>query len=202
MGHLSSSVILVFLALATAMSFVGEGLSCPYCPAKLPSENALQWHVDQSGPCRVVRAMKAAEEAVAGGEAVVVEFDNLELPPPEGPFYDDTAELIIEDDEVPPETEEPEDPLGDDGGADGPGGSPREFDSALETALWMNSAGHGGTKLPNRARNEWLKLMKDERYRLEECLEQWKSSRDMDLTIMKAAVGNVRTFVLVRLLRP
>ena len=182
-------VIVFLLALAIAMSSVGDGLPCPHCSAKLPSQNTLQWHIDQSAACRVVRAMRAAEEE-AGSVQIVTEFDDHDFPAPEGPFYGETAELIIDDeDDVPPVPEEQVEGVANDGGA-GPGAA-REFDSALETALWMNTAGHGGTKLPNRSRDEWLKLMKDERYRLEECLDKWRSHRDMDLTIMKAAVGNV-----------
>src|SRR3569623_405580 len=62
------------------------------------------------------------------------------------------------------------------------------FDSARETLLWFNTAGPGKTKISNRGRDEWLKLMKDESYRLEEVLSQWNSHRDMEKTLMKAAV--------------
>lgn len=137
--------------------------------------------------------MKAAEAAAGSqSEPIVVDFDDNDFQPPPGPFYDDTAELIIEDDVELPYADGLEEDVGKEAGGSSASGAATEFDSALETALWMNTAGQGGTKLPNRSRDEWLKLMKDERYRLEECLSKWKSHRDMDLTIMKAAVGNVR----------
>ncbi|GAQ92408.1 hypothetical protein KFL_010090040 [Klebsormidium nitens] len=132
--------------------------------------------------------MKEAERAGGQVEPVVFEFDDNYVQPPEGPFYDETADLIIEDDVEVQLPAHEEDEL--DNGGTGVGSSGQPFDSAMETVLWMNSAGAGGTKLPNRARNEWLKLMKDDRYRLEECLAKWKSHRDMELTIMKAAVGD------------
>ena len=175
------------------------GLPCPHCKAKLPSQNALDWHLDQSAACRVVRAMNAAEAEAGIVQPTVFDFDDNDFLPPAGPFYDETAELIIEDDEemlLPADDEQEVREMGAEDGGAGPG-TARQFDSALETALWMNTAGVGGTKLPNRSRDEWLKLMKDERYRLEECLAKWKSHRDMDLTIMKAAVGNVSSSLLI-----
>ena len=197
MGYVCPKFALVLLVTLTiTMSSVGEGLEseCPHCHAMLPSLNTLEWHIDQSAPCRVVRAMKAAEDEAGRVEPTVFEYDDNNFVPPAGPFYDETVDLIIEDDVAPALGDEQEE-LVEEAEAGGAGDAPREFDSALETALWMNTAGQGGTKLPNRSRNEWLKLMKDERYRLEECLSKWRSHRDMDLTIMKAAVGNVRGFI-------
>ena len=178
----------------------GEGIPCEHCNTKFDTQISLQWHHEQSITCRAVRSMKVAIER-AGGRVEpfvpVVEFDANNVEPPEDPFYDENADLIIEDDEGQLPAHE-DDEL--ESGGTNVGSSGQSFDSAMETVLWMNSAGAGGTKLPNRARNEWLKLMKDDRYRLEECLAKWKSHRDMELTIMKAAVGDVSSIICRKLL--
>lgn len=127
-----------------------------------------------------------------------VHFDEIHVPAPNGPFYDDLPNL-------PDDFEEPAvriDSDDEDDGVEGLGAQDAEpasevgdkrprFDSARETLLWFNTAGPGKTKISNRGRDEWLKLMKDERYRLEEVLEQWHSHRDMERTLMKAALGEV-----------
>jgi hypothetical protein len=57
--------------------------------------------------------------------------------------------------------------------------------------LWMKSAAPGGGKLSNSGVDAWIKLMNDERYRLQEVLREWKSHKDLDKSLMKAAVGEV-----------
>jgi hypothetical protein len=140
--------------------------------------------------------MKHAEELAKAGKSdpLVVLEDDHDFDAPEGPFYDESEAIEISKDE---------DALNsnvDDGDEENEGvqvveslvGTRKKFNSELETLLWMNTAGIGGSSLPDRSRDGWLQLMSDDRYRLQNCLDSWKSARDMKKTILKSAVGEVR----------
>jgi hypothetical protein len=113
-----------------------------------------------------------------------------DFPPPPSPFHFDDDPILIDGD-------------GDDNGPDPPSdaedeveilpkaGDKRKFDSIDATLLWMKSAAPGGGKLSNGRVDAWIKLMNDERNRLQEVLREWKSHRDLDKSLMKAAVGEV-----------
>lgn len=129
-----------------------------------------------------------------------VSFDDIHVAAPNGPFYDDLPDLpddFVDDPAI--EVVDSDEDAARDAGYGGQDAAPAvgdkrpRFDSARETLLWFNTAGPGKTRISNRGRDEWLKLMKDERYRLEEVLSQWKSHRDMEKTLMKAAIGEVST---------
>ena len=172
---------------------------CGDCGAKLCSEPALTWHNAQSASCRAVRAMKAAEERAKSGNSgpSVVREDDYGFDAPEGPFYDENEAIEISDidastsdaddsDEEADSVEVVEAPVAGTAGK-------RKFDSELETVLWFNTAGIGGSKIPRRGVNSWLQLMKDDRYRLQKVLDEWQSAADMDKVILQSAVGEVRT---------
>lgn len=161
---------------------------CGYCEASnFMSQQALDWH-QNGASCRMVRAMAAAAR-----QPLNPDLDHCNFPPPAGPFYDDLPDFV--DDMAYVNVEDDDDDDGDDGPSVDEGAAvgdkrPR-FDSARETLLWFNTAGPGRTKISNRGKDEWLKLMKDERYRIDEVLGQWNSHRDMERTLMKAALGDV-----------
>lgn len=160
------------------------------------SLTSLEWHQAQSSACRIVRAMAAAAANEPPTPQPPVTFDDIHIPAPNGPFYDDLPDLPDDDVENPTIVVESDEDEGDAGlgaldAAPAVGDKRPRFDSARETLLWFNTAGPGKTRISNRGRDEWLKLMKDERYRLEEVLGQWNSHRDMERTLMKAAVGEV-----------
>lgn len=173
------------------------GFQCRHCKAVgFESLTSLEWHQAQSCACRIVRAMAAAAANQPPTPQPPVRFDDIHIPAPNGPFYDDLPDLPdddVEDPAIVVESDEDEGDagLGAQGAAPAVGDKRPRFDSARETLLWFNTAGPGKTRISNRGRDEWLKLMKDERYRLEEVLGQWKSHRDMEKTLMKAAVGEV-----------
>ena len=174
------------------------GFQCSHCKAvNFESLTSLEWHQAQSSACRMVRAMAAAAANQPSTPQPPVRFDDIHIPAPNGPFYDDLPELPddSEDPAIEVSVDSDEDAgdagLGAQDAAPAVGDKRPRFDSARETLLWFNTAGPGKTKISNRGRDEWLKLMKDERYRLEEVLSQWKSHRDMEKTLMKAAVGEV-----------
>lgn len=174
------------------------GFLCKHCLRKdFESLTSLEWHQAQSSACRIVRAMAAAAQEPNTPPPPVVHFDDIHFPAPRGPFYDDLPDLP--DDFEPNPAIEVEDSdedawhagLGAQNAAPAVGDKRPRFDSARETLLWFNTAGPGKTRISNQGRDEWLKLIKDERYRLEEVLDQWKSHRDMEKTLMEAAVGEV-----------
>ena len=171
-----------------------EAFVCKHCKAtNLASQQALDWHQEQSASCRMIRAMAAAANQPVTPPNPV-RFDPCQLRAPLGPFYDDLPDLPdnVEDYIRVEDDDDDDDDDGDANGAAPNVGDKRpRFDSARETLLWFNTAGPGRTKVSNRGKDEWLKLMKDERYRLEEVLSQWNSHRDMERTLMKAALGDV-----------
>lgn len=185
--------------LTVVVGFAGMAylFSCKHCGAeRFDSQVALEFH-QNGNACQMQRAMAAASAKLSGrpDELPRVEFDVIELEEPRGPFYnpllDDDALDPIENENAPRDSDDDEDePDGEPGAA--VGDKRPAFDSARETLLWFNTAGPRKTRISNRGRDDWLKLMKDERYRLEEVLNQWKSHRDMDRAILKSALGEVR----------
>jgi hypothetical protein len=129
--------------------------------------------------------------AAGGSDSQEEPVENAtDFPPPPSPFSFDDDPILIDGDE-------------DDDGPDPPSdaedeveilpkaGYKRKFDSIEATMLWMKSAAPSGGKLSNSGVDAWIKLMNDERYRLQEVLWEWKSHRDLDKSLLKAAVGEV-----------
>jgi hypothetical protein len=119
--------------------------------------------------------------------------DDNDFDAPEGPFYDEREAMpkIINEHAL---NSDSDDSDGENECAQvvGDGIAKRKFDSQLETLLWFNTAGPKNTSLPKRSWETWLKLMKDDRYRLQKVLDAWNSANDMEKCIQKAAVGEVR----------
>src|SRR6476469_223740 len=148
-GHL---VVYLVLAVLTIME---AHYTCQDCGTKFTTQYLLTWHKEQSASCRAVRAMKAAEELAKAGKSdpsVDLEDDH-DFDAPEGPFYDESEAIEISEDEDALNSDE------DDGDEENEGvqvveslvGTKRKFNSELETLLWMNAAGIGGSSLPDRS---------------------------------------------------
>jgi hypothetical protein len=196
--------LVAYLVFATLTVMDGAHYICRDCGAKLANQTALTWHKERSASCRAVRAMKAAKELARLGESgppAVLEDDN-DFDAPEGPFYDEREAMpeIIDEHAL---NSDSDDSDGEDECAQvvGDGTAKRKFDSELETLLWFNTAGPKNTSLPKRSRETWLRLMKDDRYRLQKVLDAWNSANDMEKCIQKAAVGEVRRAATMQSIR-
>jgi hypothetical protein len=131
--------------------------------------------------------MRAAGGADSRDEPVENATD---FPPPPSPFNFDDDPILIDGDEDDDGPDPPSD-AEDEVEISPKAGDKRKFDSIDATMLWMKSAAPGGGKLSNIVVDAWIKRMNDERYRLQEVLRDWKSHRDLDKSLIKAAVGEV-----------
>jgi hypothetical protein len=181
-----AGLLVAYLVVATMTIMDGAHYICWDCGAKLANQTALTWHNEQSASCRAVRAMKAAEELARLGESgpsTVLEDDN-NFDAPEGPFYDERGAMseIIDEHAL---NSDSDDSDGEDECAQvvGDGRAKRKFDSELETLMWFNTAGPKNTSLPKRSWETWLRVMKDDRYRLQKVLDAWNSANDMEKCI-------------------
>jgi DNA-directed RNA polymerase subunit RPC12/RpoP len=157
-----------------------DNYKCSDCGEKFAKAISLEWHKDKSAACRLIRARNRILQQIRANQ-----------PLPQGPVVEDAP---LADFDEPPDfqiledydpSEEPEDD-------DGPrvpnetAARKRIFDSCEQVAAFIKR-----NRLSNKQTDELLNLWRDDRLRMREVLDTFKSHRDVDRYLMSQLVGEV-----------
>jgi hypothetical protein len=153
---------------------------CADCDEKFSNDTSLEWHKEKSAACRLKRATNRILEQIRANQPLsqgpVVEDAPL------GDFNEPPDFEILEDNDPPEESE-------DDNGPQVPNETAARkpiFDSCEQVAAFIKR-----NRLSNKQTDEMLNLWKDDRLRIKEVLEIFKSHRDVDRYLMSQLVKEV-----------
>src|SRR6476620_1434311 len=156
---------------------------CSDCGEKFVNDGSLEWHKDKSAACRLTRAKNRILQQIRANQ-----------PLPQGPVvenaplgdFDEPLDFQILEDNDP--SEEPE----DDNGPQIPdetNARKRIFDSCEQVAAFIKR-----NRLSHKQTDEMINLWKDDRLKIREVLDTFKSHRDVDRYLMSQLVGEVSSY--------
>jgi hypothetical protein len=153
---------------------------CAYCGEKFSNETSLEWHKKKSAACRLKRATNRILEQIRANQ-----------PFSQGPFVEDAP---LGDFDEPPDFEilgnnDPREESKDYNGPQVPNETAARkqiFDSCEQVAAFIKR-----NRLSNKQINEMLNRWKDDRLRIREVLETFKSHRDVDRYLISQLVREV-----------